>query len=147
MTFHFSQFTAFSSRRGFTLLEAMLALFIFSIAVVALIEAINSTGRTSLIARRERQVQARLESLLTEATRSPEFLAKVRTNQPQELTVKEGDLTFVIRAKPLELKNEDAQPLPDLYVVNATGRWKEGREDQEVSAETWVFPMLYLPRQ
>lgn len=124
----------------------MLALFIFSIAVVALIEAINSTGRTSVIARRERQVQARLDSLLTEATRSPEFLAKFRTNQPQELTVKEGDLTFVIRAKPLELKNEDGQPLPDLYGINATGRWKEGREEQEVSAETWVFPMLYLPR-
>lgn len=147
MTSRCSTAASHASRGAFTLLEVLLALFVFSLAVISLVEAINSTGRTAMLSRRERQVQARLESLLVEATHSPEFLAKVRTGEPQESTLKEGDMTFITRARPLELKNEDEQPLVDLFVVNVTATWKEGRDSQEVTAETWVFPPLFQPRQ
>ncbi len=134
-----------SGRRGFTLLEALLALFIFSTAVISLLEAINGTGRAVLLARKEREVQSRLESLLLETTRSPEVLSRVKTTQPQESTSKEGDVTYVTRTAPLELRNRDNLPLRNVVSVNITAHWMEGRETQEVSAETWVFIPLFLP--
>jgi competence protein ComGC len=128
---------------GFTLLEALLALFIFSTAVISLVEAINQTGRTVLISRRERQVQTRLETYLCEATRSPEFLAKLRNGENVETTVTEGDVSYKLTTKPLELSNVDGQELNEMFAVNVTAQWKEGRESQEISAETWVFPPLF----
>ncbi|MFZ4763850.1 MAG: type IV pilus modification PilV family protein [Roseimicrobium sp.] len=136
-----------TQQAAFTLLEALLALFIFSIAVVSLIEAINSMGRTAAVSRQERLVQARLETLLVEATRSPDVLNKARSNQLEDKTVKEGSVTYVVRTKPLELKNEDEQPLADLFVVTAVARWLEGRVEQEVSAQTWMFPLLFQPQR
>src|SRR5690242_5140593 len=123
---------------GFTLLEALLALFIFSTAVISLVEAINVTGRTVIIARREREIQSRLESLLLEATRSPEYLNKARSNQAEETKVQEGDVTFTIRTAPIELENKEGQVLQDLYSVAIPARWVEGREEQSAFAETWI---------
>jgi Tfp pilus assembly protein PilV len=131
--------------RGFTLLEALLALFIFSTAVISLVEAINAIGRTVLLSRRELQVQSRLETLLLEATRSPELLSKMRTTTAQESTLQEADVSYVTRSAPLELQNKDGQRITDIMTVSVTARWKEGREDQMVSAETWVYPRLFLP--
>jgi hypothetical protein len=128
---------------GFTLLEAILALFIFSTAVISLVEAINQTGRTVLLSRRERQVQTRLETHLCEATRSPEFLAKLRNGEDVESTITEDDITFKITSKPLVLSNVDGQELNEMFAVNVTAQWKEGREMQVESAETWVFPALF----
>lgn len=129
--------------RGVTLLEVLLALFIFSTAVISLVEAINATGRTVLLSRRERQVQMRLETILLEATRSPEELSKMRPSTKQESMVTEGDVNYTIRSAPVEMRNKDDQAVPDLFSVNVTARWKEGREDQVVSAETWVYPRLF----
>jgi prepilin-type N-terminal cleavage/methylation domain-containing protein len=133
-----------SHQQGFTLLEVLLALFIFSTAVISLVEAINATGRTVLLSRRERQVQARLETILMEASRSPESLSKMRLSAEQESTVTEDDVKYVIRSAPVELRNKDGQAIPELLSVNVTAHWKEGREEQEVSAETWVYPRLFL---
>jgi prepilin-type N-terminal cleavage/methylation domain-containing protein len=130
--------------RGFTLLEVLLALFIFSTAVISLVEAINATGRTVLLSRRERQVQARLETILLEATRSPEALSKMRPSTKQESTVTEGDVSYVIRCSPVEMRNKDDRAVPDMFSVSVTALWKEGREEQVVSAETWVYPRLFL---
>ena len=133
-------------RGGFTMLEALLALFIFSTAVISLLEAVNATGRAVIASRRERAVQARLENLLLEATRSPELLSKMKSTQPQESKAQEGDVTFVTRTAPLELKNKDGLLLPDMMSISITALWKEGREPQEVSADTWIHVQLFLPR-
>lgn len=131
---------------GFTMLEALLALFIFSTTVISLVEAINITGSTVIVARRERQVQAKLEMLLLEATRSPEMLSRIQNNDLSPITVKEGDVTYVTRPALLNLSNSEGKPLQELFVLNVTARWTEGRVDQESSAETWVFPPLFQPR-
>jgi Tfp pilus assembly protein PilV len=135
-----------SRPRGFTLLEALLALFIFSTTVISLVEAINMAGQTVLLARKQRQVQARLETLLLEATRSPEMLGKLRNNESQSSSVKEGDVTFTTRTASLELKNMDDRVLPDMFGVSITAQWNEGRAPQEVSAETWLFAPMFQPR-
>ncbi len=47
--------------RGFTLLKTLLALMVFSIAVVALVEALNQLGNTTLHRRREATVQEHMQ--------------------------------------------------------------------------------------
>jgi prepilin-type N-terminal cleavage/methylation domain-containing protein len=81
-------------RRGFTLLETLLALMVFSMAVVALVEAVHQLGGTTLLMRREAEVQERMRSLLIEHTRLPDL--------PAEAKVEEDDVTYTVRRMPLE---------------------------------------------
>ncbi|MCB1278633.1 hypothetical protein [Prosthecobacter sp.] len=108
---------------------------IFSLAVVALVEAVNQLGKDTLHQRREASVQERMRSLLIEYTRLPE--------PPEEAKIQENDVTYTIRRTKLDLKNRDGLPLNDLFEVRVTAEWLEGREPQTTSAETWVYPPLF----
>jgi prepilin-type N-terminal cleavage/methylation domain-containing protein len=132
-------------RSGFTLLEVMLALMVFSMAVVALVTAINGIGNASTESRQYREVQSRLESLLTEITRMPPDPSAAPGDRTLEKTVRENGVEYRIKKAPLELTNKDGQQLPDMFTVTATARWKEGGGDAELSAETMVYPPLYAP--
>lgn len=122
--------------RGFTLLETLLALMVFSMAVVALVEAVNQLGGTTLLMRRESEVQERMRSLLIEHTRLPD--------PKEETQVKEGDVTYTVKRTKLELTNQDGIPLNDLFEVRVTAEWLEGSVMQQTSAETWVYPPLFI---
>jgi prepilin-type N-terminal cleavage/methylation domain-containing protein len=130
---------------GFTLLEVMLAVFIFGMAAVALMEAINTSGRTSLDARRKGSIQMRLDNLLLEATRDPMWAADTRMKVATERTVEENGFLYTIKREPLELKNVDGQPLQGLYLVQVTARWREGSREQTAVAETWAYPVMFRP--
>ncbi len=121
--------------RGFTLLETLLALMVFSMAVVALVEAVHQLGGTTLLMRREAEVQERMRSLLIEHTRLPD--------PKDEAQVKEGDVTYTVKRTNLELKNREGLPLTDLFEVRVTAEWMEGRVAQQATAETWVYPSLF----
>lgn len=121
--------------RGFTLLETLLALIVFSMAVVALVEAVHQLGGTTLLMRREAEVQERMRSLLIEHTRLPDL--------PEEARIKDGDVTYTVKRVPLELKNRDGLPLTDLFEVRVTAEWLEGSVMQQATAETWVYPPLF----
>ena len=123
--------------RGFTLLETLLALLIFSLAVVALVEAVNQLGRDTLHSRREADVHERMRTLLIEHTRLPD--------PPEETTIQEDEMIYTVRRVPLELRNRDGLPLGDLFEVRVTAEWIEGREAQAGSTETWIHPPLFQP--
>lgn len=127
-----------ASSRGFTLLETLLALMIFSMAVVGLVEAVNQLGLTTVHQRRESQVQERMRSLLTERTRLP------LQQEEGETKLQEGDTTYLIRHQKLQLQNKEGQPVEGLYEVRVTAQWLEGRELQQSSVETWVYPPLFF---
>ena len=126
-------------RRGFTLLETLLALIVFSMAVVALVEAVHQLGKQTLLRRREATVQERIRSLLLEQTRTPV------PNPKEEIKLKEGDTTYTIRRSKLELSDRDGQAVQGLFEIRVTAEWLEGRELQQAPAETWVFPPLFEP--
>lgn len=127
-------------KNGFTLLETLLALMVFSVAVVALVEAVNQLGNTTLNMRREGEVRERLRSLLLENTRLP----MPTTLQTDTQRIEEGDVTFTITREPLTgVSNRDAVELQGLYAVRITAQWQEGNEKQQATAETWVFPPLF----
>jgi len=122
-------------RHGFTLLETLLALMVFSMAVVALVEAVHQLGEHALLRRHEAAVQERMRSLLVEHTRLEDAPAKV--------TLQDGEVTYTVTHTPLELKNRDGLPVPGLFEVRVTAAWQEGRTPQQASAETWVYPPLF----
>ena len=126
-------------RRGFTLLETLLALIVFSMAVVALVEAVHQLGKQTLLRRREASVQERLRSLLLEQTRTPV------PNPKEEIKLKEGDTTYTIRRTKLELSDRDGQAVQGLFEIRVTAEWLEGRELQQATAETWVYPPIFEP--
>lgn len=122
-------------RKGFTLLETLLALMVFSTAVVALVEAVHQLGEHTLLRRHEAAVQERMRSLLVEHTRRPDDI--------EEVKLQEGDVTYIVTHTPLEPKDRDGQPLAGLFEVRVTAAWMEGRTQQQASAETWVYPPLF----
>ena len=124
-------------KRGFTLLETLLALMVFSMAVVALVEAVHQLGGTTLLMRREAEVQERMRSLLIEHTRLPDA--------PPQAEFKEGDVTYTVKRVPLELKNREGILLYEMFEVRVIAEWLEGRVMQQASAETWVYPSLFRP--
>ena len=106
---------------------------VFSMAVVALVEAVHQLGEHTLLRRHEAAVQERMRSLLVEHTRMLE----------KEVKLQEGDVTYIVTHTPLELKDRDGQPVPGLFEVRVTAAWKEGQTQQQASAETWVYPPLF----
>ncbi|HEY1053166.1 MAG TPA: prepilin-type N-terminal cleavage/methylation domain-containing protein [Prosthecobacter sp.] len=124
--------------RAFTLLETLLALMIFSMAVVSLVEAVNQLGLTTVHQRRESQVQERMRSLLTERTRLP------LQQEEGDTKVQEGDTTYIVRHQKLQLQNKEGQPVEGLFEVTVTAQWMEGREPQQTSVDTWLYPPLFL---
>lgn len=122
-------------RRGFTLLETLLALMVFSTAVVALVEAVHQLGEHTLLRRHEAAVQERMRSLLVEHTRKPDDI--------EEVKLQEGDVSYTVTHTPLELKDRDGNPVSGLFEVRVTAAWMEGRTQQQASAETWVYPPLF----
>ena len=131
------------SSDGFTLFEVLIALMIFSMAVIALVGAINGVGNASVEARRNREIVAKLESLLTEITRMP---VKPGTGDSSlEKTVSENGVAYHITKSKAVLSTQDDQALKDMYSVKGTARWNDGGRPEEIAAETLVYPQLYAP--
>ncbi len=130
-------------RSAFTLLETLLAVFVFGMAVTGLVTAIRDMGQGALLARRESQIQNRLDSLLLETTRAPQLLEGVALDGPEKREFHEGDVSFIVTLRPLEITNLEGKEVEGLLSVTVTARWLEGNEEQEETAETWVYPRLF----
>lgn len=133
-------------RQGFTLLEVILALLIFSVAVVSLVGAINNMGNASNEARRTREVQAQLETLILEITRRPpqEIVAGQRS---YEKTTSQGAVDYRIAMAAVDLTNQDGQPVQGIYSIKADARWTDGGHKEALSAESMVYPPFYYNAQ
>ncbi|WP_395749798.1 type II secretion system protein J [Prosthecobacter sp.] len=131
---------------AFTLLEVLLAVFVFSMAAVALVEAVQQVGNTTVLQRREAMVQDRMSSLLVEYSRLL-WKQPAPASATSEKVLEEDGVTYTLQVAPLELKNKDGQPLPEMVQVAIVATWKEGAAKQEATASTWVFRPLFRPVQ
>jgi prepilin-type N-terminal cleavage/methylation domain-containing protein len=128
--------------RGFTLLETILALMVFSIAVIALVEVIARMGDASTEARRSREVQSQLESLMLEATRLPPN--EIIAGQPSyEKTTKDRGVEYHLVMNQVQLTNQDGQQMSGLYSIKVTAFWSDGGAKLQASAESMVYPPLF----
>jgi Tfp pilus assembly protein PilV len=129
---------------AFTLLETLLAMFVFSIAAVGLVEAVNQMGRTTLVRRQEAMLQDRMRSILVERSHLL-WKQPAPTSVVSEKVLEEDGVTYTLQVAPLELQNQDGLPLTNMLSVTVLAAWKEGTAPQEASASTWVYLPLFRP--
>lgn len=122
-------------------MEVLLALLIFSVAAVSLVQAINTLGTAGVEARSDRAIQDRLDNLLLETSRKP--LPPMSPNSPYSETHRENNVSYEVHLEPLELTNKDHQRLNDFYKLRVIAAWNEGGREQRMTAETWIYPPLY----
>lgn len=127
---------------GFVLMEAVLALLLFSIVSVALITALNEIGRMAYEARREAVLARLIDSELRAAMSIPVLEEGELDKTLDEL----GGVDIKTIVEPLEeLENEEGQPLQQMYRIAVIASWWENGRWEEMTAETWRYARLYVP--
>ncbi len=128
-----------SSERGFLLLEMVLALLVFGLAVTGLVVAMNRMGQVASITQNELRITRILESALDETLSLPTLEEGV-TNSTVPKTGIELD-TKIERIE--DLQNEEGQLLTDMFRITIHARWYESGEWREQVIETWRNGKLY----
>lgn len=129
---------------GFLLLEVLLALGVFSMAVTGFAVALHRTADLAMQAQRGVKITRLLESGLSEAMSYP-VLEEGTTSVAVDEMAEEG-LEIETTVELLEeMENEDGQLLQEMYRIEVVARWFENGVAQEESAETWRYSRLYQP--
>lgn len=133
-----------ASGGGFLLLEVLLALGVFSMAVTGFAVALHRTADLAMQAQRGVKITRLLESALAEAISYP-VLEEGTTSVPIEEMAEEGlEIETTIELLP-EMENEEGQFLQEMYRIEVAARWFENGVRQEELAETWRYSRLYQP--
>jgi hypothetical protein len=123
-----------SGKKGYVLLEIMLAAAIFSIAVVGFARTVNAMLEAIIEARTEKRIQLNLENL-TARTR-----ASTLTPGSEVLQKDGAGLNYVRDVSVLELRNSNNVVLPHMFkvVLRVSAQAdKEGESDPK--AEFYVY--------
>jgi Tfp pilus assembly protein PilV len=128
-------------RRGFLMLEVILALLVFGIAATGFAVAINQTAKAAETARQGLRITRILESALDEALSIPNLEEGVTSAAVPDSDI-EIDTTIELLK---EFQNEDGQILQEMYRVNVTAHWFADNAWQQRSAETWRYGRMYQP--
>ncbi len=116
---------------GFTLIEVMVALFLFVLAVGGLALALDTTFTSSQVLRRDREVRQQLDSFLDEAMEIPlQTLLEGRKTGPDAVGA-----TYILSAEQADLRNEKDELLAGLYWVTVQAKWTEAGQPQELAAK------------
>lgn len=128
-------------RCGFTLLEVLLALAVFSIAALALVGTLSQIARVSSDAQRLLEIEQSLESLIDEYGKMPQ----VRELEEQIKPGEDGVAYRVLIQQVKDLQNQEGRFLQNTFRIQATARWDEGDGPIEMNAETYRYAGAFLP--
>lgn len=136
------------ARRGYVLLEIVIAMGLFAAVSVSLVKALHVTSQTSILIQDDMRIQRVLRSALTDALSNPQLEESDQTVDLAEITGDDlpflsGEIQTLI--EPLELENEDGQLLQNMFRIKVTFHWFADGEQKESSAETWRYADLYQP--
>lgn len=135
------KFKVSKKKRGFLLLEVVLALGVFAIACTGLTVAFHRMAGAASLAQSELRISRILDSALTEQLSMP-MMEEGVTQIPVEGTNIELDVVI----KPIEnMENQDSEILQQMFHIIITAKWYENGEWQERSAETWRYNPMYQP--
>jgi prepilin-type N-terminal cleavage/methylation domain-containing protein len=125
--------------QGFTLLELLMSMALFTIAAVSLAEALNMISLTVSESIDDTEVREQLRATMLEVSRDAALTAETRETNPD----KRG-LYFRIEVERLDLKNEDGQTLDNLFEVKVTAMrdLPSGRNEELDTASTVASPNL-----
>lgn len=118
--------------RGFTLLEVLIALGMFMLAVTGLALALDRAFAASILLRRDDEIRQQIESLVDQAMVLPiDRLQQGVESGPDALGAKYSSV-----AEPVEdLVNKDEETLGGLWKITVRAAWEEGSQEQEWKEE------------
>lgn len=114
------------------LLELILALTVFSLAVTGLARSLQVGIQTAAILNREHDIRLGLRSFLEEVRRKP-VSEMAQTVEDPRLAV-----TFQSQVDELTIKDRNGAVLKDLYKLRVFATYEMG-EQREESVEIWVY--------
>jgi len=119
--------------RAYLLLDVVLAVTVFAIAVTGILVAISSITETSKNYARDMQVQYGMDAMLVEARHRPvEEMGFERNDE---------DLGVLYRTEiePLNQVNSEGNALADIYLLKVSAIFQYGDEDETDTAEVIVY--------
>jgi type II secretory pathway pseudopilin PulG len=129
-------------RRGFLLLEMVLALGVFGIAATGFAVALKRMAQAAQLAQSELRITRILDSALDETLSLP-VLEEGVTNATVGETGIELDTTISLLE---DLETEEGQPLAEMYRIEVLARWYDNGEWQERAVDTWRYGRMYQPQ-
>ncbi len=118
---------------GYLLMEVVLALTIFGIAVMALANALNEGAFAAGELNRENSIRIGLRS----------FIEEVRRKEVNEMNLENFDerlqCSFSSTVDTVSLENKDGNALADLYMLHAKANWGEGTAAQEMKVDLYLY--------
>jgi hypothetical protein len=131
-------------RKGFLLMEVLLALGVFGIAATGFAVALHKTADLAATAQRKLKMTRILESALAEAMSYPVLEEGTTSVAVDEMSDQGLEIETTVELLP-EMENEDGQLLQEMYRIEVVARWFENGESREQLAETWRYSRLYQP--
>lgn len=122
-----------SHRRGYILLELVIALTIFSIAVLGLARTLGTSIEVANILNRDNLLRVGMRSFLEEVRRKP--LADLATTYADTST----GITYSSSIEPVSLTKTDGSTLTDLYDLKVLASYSVGTELREESVSVYVY--------
>ena len=130
-----------NAKRGFLLLEMVLALAVFGIAATGFAVALRQMSEAAQLAQSELRITRILDSALDETLSLP-VLEEGETNTSVGETGIELNTTIELLE---ELENEEGQLLQEMYLIRINAVWFANGEWQERVVETWRYGRMYQP--
>jgi type II secretory pathway pseudopilin PulG len=128
-------------KRGFLLLEMVLALAVFSMATTGFVVALHRMSKTADYAQSELRITRILDSALDETLSLPVL-------EEGETETEVGDTGIELRTiiEPIDdLENEEGMVLQEMYRIEISARWYANGAWQNRQVETWRYGRMYQP--
>ena len=138
-------------RAGYVLMEIVIALGLFSVVAVALVEALNMTSRAASTIRDEMFIEQILRSAMTEALSRPNLEEGTERVDLIELTGDDasdfpGEIETIVEPLDPPLESEEGKLLENMFRIEVIFHWRGADgEWQKQSVETWRYANLYRP--
>lgn len=120
-------------RRGYILLELIIALSIFAIGVLGLARTLNSSMEVANILNRDQRVRIGMRSFLEEIRRKP------LNEMNASITDAATGVTYTSTTEPVSLIMTNGNTMTDLYDLKIVASYTAGNEQREESVDVYVY--------
>lgn len=129
-------------KKGYLLMEVVIALGIFAFVAVVFTVALNRAADASDSASKNVQITRILHSAMDEALALP-----ILQEDEFSVELEEREMTVTTIYQPMqeELENKDGQFLQDMWRIKVIGTYVENGTKMERTMVTWRYGKLYQP--
>ncbi|MCX8495713.1 MAG: type II secretion system protein [Akkermansiaceae bacterium] len=128
-------------RRGFLLLEMILALGVFGIAATGFAVALHRMAAAAQMAQSELRITRILDSALDETLSLPVL-------EEGELSSSVGDTGIELKTSVTlldKLENDEGQLLQEMFAIKVEAKWYAEGQWKRRDVETWRYGRMYQP--